>query len=281
MAPVCGHKIEDTAGDEGKRARIGAGHPLAMHGDLAIARGDEGGRGADHPRRGLHGGSREARTSPGESDPGEGTNKHGDDIDAAEDAMELEVALANPRGKIDGAGEKSEDSGECMWDEEMAVGSDLQAVGVVHRIVGDEEQLRSNEDKERVETKRNPENSLESGTGGAGRSQSGNWHYSLLIWLDVTRCAMRATRPRGLMSLSLTRHVRVTDLTSTAPRTTVPAATSRPSPPLAEPQPRPAGSPNPPSGRPAGTTPAHHAAQASANAPTQTSDYSTPTAPNH
>jgi hypothetical protein len=51
--------------------------------------------------------------------PGCGADKDGDDVDAAEDAMELEVTLADPRGEIDGADQESEDSGECMGDEEM------------------------------------------------------------------------------------------------------------------------------------------------------------------
>lgn len=67
-----------------------------------------------------------------------------------------------------GADEESQHAGERMRDEEMTVGDDLQTVGVVHRIVGDEEQFRGNEDKEHGETKRDPENRLESGTGGAG-----------------------------------------------------------------------------------------------------------------
>src|ERR1700675_37768 len=98
MAPVGGHKIEHTAGDKGKGDSIGAGHPLAVHGDLAVACSDESGGGADHPGSGLHGGSREPRTAPGESDPREGINKHRDDVDATDDAMELEVTLADPRG---------------------------------------------------------------------------------------------------------------------------------------------------------------------------------------
>src|ERR1700722_1081040 len=110
-----------------------------------------------------------------------------------------------------------------MRDEEMAVSDDLQTVSVVHRVVGDEEQLRGNEDKERGDAKRDPENRLESGAGGARRWQSGSWHYSPLRWLDVMRYAMRATGARGFISLSLTRRFRVTDLTSTSPRTTVPA----------------------------------------------------------
>ena len=52
--------------------------------------------------------------------------------------MEFEVTLADPRGEIDGADQESEDSGECMRDEEMAVGDDLQTVGVVHGVIGDE-----------------------------------------------------------------------------------------------------------------------------------------------
>jgi hypothetical protein len=139
MAPVTGPEVEHTAGDEGKGNGIGAGHPLAVLCDLAVACGDEGGGSADHPGGGLHGSSGKTRAPGCESDPREGTNKHGNDVDAAEDAMELEVTLADSRGEIDGADQKSEDSGECMRDEEMAVGNDLQTVGVVHRIVSDEE----------------------------------------------------------------------------------------------------------------------------------------------
>ena len=53
MAPVAGPEIEHAAGDEGKRDCIGANHPLAMLGDLAVTRGDEGGGGADDPGGGL------------------------------------------------------------------------------------------------------------------------------------------------------------------------------------------------------------------------------------
>src|SRR5579863_4480160 len=81
-------------------------------------------------------------------------------------------------------------------------------------------------------------------------------------------------------SLSPTRRLRIADLTSTAPRTTVPATNVLPSPPPAEHQPQPTGVPNPPSGRLAGTTPARHASQSGATAPTQTSDNSTPPVPN-
>lgn len=125
VAPVAGPEIEDTAGNEGKGDGIGAGHPLAVCSDLTIARSDEGGGSADHPGGGLHGGSRKTRAAGCESDPREGTNKHGDEIGAAEDAVELEVTVADSRGKIDGPDQKSKGPGECMRDQEMAVRNDL------------------------------------------------------------------------------------------------------------------------------------------------------------
>jgi len=45
------------------------------------------------------------------------------------------VTLADPRGEIDRGDQESEDSGECMRDEEAAVGDDLQTVGMVHRVI--------------------------------------------------------------------------------------------------------------------------------------------------
>ena len=107
--------------------------------DLAVTRGDEGGGGADDPGGGLHGGSWQAGAAPGEGDPSESADKDRDDVDAAEDAMEFQVTLADARGEIDGADQESEDSREYMRNEEMAVGDNLQTVGVVHGIVGDKE----------------------------------------------------------------------------------------------------------------------------------------------
>jgi len=55
----------------------------------------------------------------------------------------------------------------------MAVGDDLLTVAVVHGVIGDEKSFRSDEDKERSETKGDPENGFESGTAGTGREQDG------------------------------------------------------------------------------------------------------------
>ena len=76
-----------------------------------------------------------------ESYPRKGADKNAGDVDAAEDAMELEVTLAYPRGEVDGANGESQDPSERMRDEEMAVRDDLQTVGVVHGVIGDEQDL--------------------------------------------------------------------------------------------------------------------------------------------
>jgi len=57
VAPVAGPEVEYAAGDEGKGDGVGARHPLAVDGDLAVTRGDHGGSSADNPGGGLHGGS--------------------------------------------------------------------------------------------------------------------------------------------------------------------------------------------------------------------------------
>src|SRR5271165_7086032 len=100
MAPVAGPEIEHAAGDEGKRDCIGANHPLAMLVDLTVTRGDQGGGGADDPGGGLHGGSWQAGAARGEGDPGQGTDKDGEDVDSAEDAVEFQVALAKARREL-------------------------------------------------------------------------------------------------------------------------------------------------------------------------------------
>src|ERR1700691_3780911 len=96
----------------------------------------------------------------------------------------------------------------------------------------------------------------------------------------LTSQNVRPDEVRREIAAWLTRRFKITDLTSIAPRTTVPAANVLPSPPPEEHQPQSRGVPNPPSGRLAGTRPVHRASQSGATAPTQTSDNSTPPVPN-
>src|ERR1700722_6795647 len=66
VAPVAGPGIGPRAGDENKGDRIGANHPSAMLGDLAVTRGYKGGGGADDPGGGLHRSSGHAGAAGGE-----------------------------------------------------------------------------------------------------------------------------------------------------------------------------------------------------------------------
>ena len=141
MAPVGGHKVEYTARDKDKRDRIGAGHPLAVHGDLSVTRGDHGSASADDPCSALHGGPRQPGTSGGKGDPGKGADDDGNEVHAAYDAMELQVTLPKARRELQRAGQQSEGSAERVRDEESAVGYDLQAVGMVHGVIDEEKDL--------------------------------------------------------------------------------------------------------------------------------------------
>ena len=104
MAPVSRHEVQNATGDKGEGNGVGACHPLAMHSNLPVARCNQGGRGADHPGGGLHGGSREAGAAGRQGDPRKRADKDADDIDAAEDSMELQVTLSKSRRELDRAG---------------------------------------------------------------------------------------------------------------------------------------------------------------------------------
>ena len=141
MAPVGGHKVEHSARDKGKGDRIRTGHPLAVDGDLSVTRGDHGSGSADDPCSALHGGPRQPGTSGGKGDPGKGADDDGNEVHAACDAMEFLVTLPNARRELERAGQQREGSAERVWDEESAVGYNLQAVGMVHGVIDEEKDL--------------------------------------------------------------------------------------------------------------------------------------------
>src|SRR5271156_5731381 len=141
MAPVGWHKIEHTTGDKGKGDRIGAGHPLAVHDDPSVTRGYHCSTGADDPCSTLHGGPRQPGTSGGEGDPGKGADDDADEVRAAHEAMELHVTLPKARRELQRAGQQSEGSAERVRDEQSAAGYDLQAVSVVHGVIGEQKDL--------------------------------------------------------------------------------------------------------------------------------------------
>ena len=166
--------------------------------ESTITRGDEGGGGADDPGGGLHGGSGQAGAARGEGDPGQGTNKDAGDINAAEDPMEFQVTLAKARRELHRTGQESDDARERMGDEEMAIGNDLQTVGVVHRVIGDERTSDVMKTKERSDTKGNPENGFESGVTRTVGEKGRRRHHSPVRWIDE----MRARRGPGVREIS-------------------------------------------------------------------------------
>src|SRR5271156_1895012 len=141
MAPVGWHKIEHTTGDKDKGDRIGAGHPLAVHDDPSVTRGYHCSTGADDPCSTLHGGPRQPGTSGGEGDPGKGADDDADEVRAAHEALELHVTLPKARRELQRAGQQSEGSAERVRDEQSAAGYDLQAVSVVHGVIGEQKDL--------------------------------------------------------------------------------------------------------------------------------------------
>src|SRR5215469_15983220 len=89
-----GPEVEQAVNDEGEGDGVGADHPLAVHGDVAIARSEEGRECAENPERDLDedpgkvAGARAELDDEAERCGGE----DGEDIDAAEDAVEFEMA---------------------------------------------------------------------------------------------------------------------------------------------------------------------------------------------
>src|SRR5215472_1495737 len=89
-----GPEVEQAVDDESEGDGVGADHPLAVHGDVAVARGEKGCERAEDPERDLDedagevAGARVELDDEAERCGGE----DGEDIDAAEDAMELQVA---------------------------------------------------------------------------------------------------------------------------------------------------------------------------------------------
>ncbi len=125
MAPVGRHQIEHTAGHEGKRHSVRTGHPLAMNGDLPVPRRDHSSGRADNQCRALHGSSRQARSAPCQGDSSEGADDDRSEVDTAQNAMELQVALPETGRELERARQQREGSAERVRDEKSAVGDDL------------------------------------------------------------------------------------------------------------------------------------------------------------
>jgi hypothetical protein len=52
--------------------------------------------------------------------------------------MEFQVTLAKARRELQRPGNQSDDTGECMGNKKLAVGDNLQTIGVIHRVIGNQ-----------------------------------------------------------------------------------------------------------------------------------------------
>ena len=127
-------EVEEAGEDEVEREGVGADHPLAVHGDLPVAGGDEGGQSADEPGDGL----KHAHKPHGEAEAAEAKNqghgcgdKDGDDVGLAHEPVEREMALTEAGGELEGAKDRGEDASDGVRDEQEAVGDDLAGIGIV------------------------------------------------------------------------------------------------------------------------------------------------------
>ena len=148
MAPITGPEVERTAGDKGKCDGVGTDHPLAVLGDLAIAGGEEGGEGAEDPGAGLDVGSDFEVAARGEDEGDARGDEDGEDVHAAEDAMELQMLAAEAGGELERAAEQGEGSAESVGEEEEAVAEEAGSVGVEYGAGVTERELGGDDDEE-------------------------------------------------------------------------------------------------------------------------------------
>jgi hypothetical protein len=132
---VGGDGVGNPGEDEVESEDVGADHPLTVGDELAVAGGEEGGERAQEPDRrqdGVGEGHSLAESSEAEVE-GYGSGE-GDaaDVDAAHDAVELEVVLAEMGRELERAEDDCQDAGDRVGDEEEAVGDELfgEAVGM-------------------------------------------------------------------------------------------------------------------------------------------------------
>jgi hypothetical protein len=118
------NEVEEAREDEAQREGVGADHPLAMRGDVAITRRDKGKQGAQEPKHGLesshedHGKGKAAEAEQEGHRRGDGD---ADDVDPAHEAVEVQVLLAETGGELEGAESGGGDAGDGVGNDEEAI----------------------------------------------------------------------------------------------------------------------------------------------------------------
>jgi hypothetical protein len=130
---VARDRIGDAGDEEVQGEDVGADHPLAMRGELAVAGGEESGEGAEEPddryntvgeHHGRSGGTEFEIEGDGCGDGDAG------DVDAAHDAVALEVSRAEAGGEEEWTEEHGEQTGGGVREEEEAVVDEPRGVAV-------------------------------------------------------------------------------------------------------------------------------------------------------
>ena len=168
-------EVQNAQTDEREGDGVGADHPLPVLGDVAVARGEEGEEGAEHPKAGLDVGSEGDAAAPGDEDGRGRGDEDGGDIHAAEDAVQLEVPAAQARGELKWANRGGSDAADGVRDEEKAVVDELEKVVVVEAGgVAQDGELGGEEDGDAEEAEDEPEGVF----GGPARGREGGEEVS-------------------------------------------------------------------------------------------------------
>ena len=141
---------------------------------------------------GLHRCSGQAGASRCEGDACERADDDGDDIEFSGEAMQAQIARAESRRELQRSGEERERACERVRNQELTVGDHLKAIGVIHRVIDEQERLGRDDDEERREAERDPESALESRVGRRRTDESGRRHLS---WKDAAASREVALNP--------------------------------------------------------------------------------------
>ena len=194
---VARDRVRDAGYEEVQGEDVGADHPLAVRGELTVAGGDEGGEGAEEPDRRHDGvGERHAATESMEAEvKGHGRGDgDADDVDAAHNAVTLEVSRPKAGGEEEWAEQHREEASSSVRKEQKAVSDEFFGVAVG---VGDDRVFGKDENRDGGEGDGGPEGGLGEaffasrwGRGhGGGRHQSDPFRGgSEWFWLWLRGC---------------------------------------------------------------------------------------------
>ena len=156
VGPIFRGRVEeanrDSRGEEDESPRVGAHHPLAMTGDVAVANQLDGYECAKQPRTSVNptDGIRDgigAERACNVHSHGRG-DEDGDEIEVSGAAMEGEITAADSTGKLNRGGEERDGSGDAVQIDPTAGGAKVDPCGI--GVVVEKESLIVVEHEERA-----------------------------------------------------------------------------------------------------------------------------------